>query len=82
MLRNVCVALGNWGDPKVVDALALVLTDHEPIARAHGAWALGQIRLKHGVQSVGEMLTTMLEREDVPWVEEEIRLAMQPDRAG
>ncbi len=41
MLRNVCVALGNWGDPAALAALALALADPDPVARIHAAWALG-----------------------------------------
>ena len=44
LLRNVCVALGNWGDPAAVPALARRLADHEPLLRGHAAWALGRIR--------------------------------------
>jgi epoxyqueuosine reductase len=43
LLRNVCVALGNWGDPAAVPALVEALHDAEPLVRGHAAWALGQI---------------------------------------
>lgn len=43
LLRNVCVALGNWGDPAAVPALAEALHDEAPLVRGHAAWALGQI---------------------------------------
>ena len=44
LLRNVCVALGNWGDPVAVPALsAVLLQDAEPLIRGHAAWALGRI---------------------------------------
>lgn len=43
LLRNVCVALGNWGDPGAVDPLAGALADTEPLIRQHAAWALGRI---------------------------------------
>jgi epoxyqueuosine reductase len=43
LLRNVAVALGNWGDPQAVPALRRALADHEPIIREHAAWALAQI---------------------------------------
>jgi epoxyqueuosine reductase len=43
LLRNVAVALGNWGDEAAVGALAAALTDAEPLARGHAAWALGRI---------------------------------------
>ena len=43
-LRNVAVALGNLHDTDATPALAEVLmVDHEPLVRAHAAWALGQI---------------------------------------
>jgi epoxyqueuosine reductase len=42
--RNVCVALGNIGDPSAVPALARVLRHaEEPMLRGHAAWALGRI---------------------------------------
>ena len=43
LLRNVCVALGNWGDPAAVPALTQRLADPEPLLRGHAAWALGRI---------------------------------------
>ncbi len=43
LLRNVAVALGNWGDETAVPALSNTLNDGEPLVRAHAAWALGQI---------------------------------------
>ena len=44
LLRNVCVALGNLGDPAAVPALSCALhEDTEPLVRGHAAWALGCI---------------------------------------
>ncbi len=43
LLRNVAVALGNWGDPQAVPALIQALHDPEPLVRGHAAWALGRI---------------------------------------
>jgi epoxyqueuosine reductase len=43
LLRNVCVALGNIGDPVAVPALSDALRDTEPLVRGHAAWALGRI---------------------------------------
>ncbi len=43
LLRNVCVALGNLGDPVAVPALLRALDDAEPLVRGHAAWALGRI---------------------------------------
>ena len=44
LLRNVCVALGNLGDPRAVPALTRAAeTDPEPLVREHAAWALTQM---------------------------------------
>ncbi len=43
LLRNVAVALGNWGNEQAVPALARALTDAEPLVREHAAWALDRI---------------------------------------
>jgi epoxyqueuosine reductase len=43
-LRNVAVALGNYGDPAAAPALVkALLEDPEALVRGHAAWALGQI---------------------------------------
>jgi epoxyqueuosine reductase len=42
-LRNVCVALGNIGDPVAIPALLRTLEHEEALARGHAAWALGRI---------------------------------------
>ncbi len=43
LLRNVCVALGNWGDVKAVPVLVRALDDAEALVRGHAAWALGTV---------------------------------------
>lgn len=44
LLRNVCVALGNTGNPAAVPALAGALAaDPDALVRAHAAWGLGQL---------------------------------------
>lgn len=44
LLRNVAVALGNTKNPDAVPVLEHALrNEHEPLVRAHAAWALGQI---------------------------------------
>ena len=43
LLRNVAIALGNSGDPAAVPVLTEALGDPEPLIRAHGVWALGQL---------------------------------------
>ncbi len=76
MLRNVCVALGNWGAPTTVPALALALADPEPVARAHAAWALGRVLTRQPCEPAADLLTTALEQETDVRVREEIHLAL------
>ncbi len=43
LLRNACVAAGNWGSAMTVPHLSALLNDPEPLIRGHAAWALRQI---------------------------------------
>tara|TARA_B110000196_G_C20927581_1_gene558379 strand:+ start:94 stop:645 length:552 start_codon:yes stop_codon:yes gene_type:complete len=43
LLRNIAVALGNWGSPEAIPALGKGLRDSESLVRQHAAWALGRI---------------------------------------
>ena len=43
LLRNACVAAGNYGGREVVEPLRALLVDEEPMVREHAAWALGKI---------------------------------------
>ena len=43
-LRNVCVALGNAGDPSDLPALERAAADPESVIAEHAAWAIKQIR--------------------------------------
>lgn len=47
VLRNVCVALGNIGDPTALPALEKAASDPEPLIAEHAAWAIGQIQQRH-----------------------------------
>jgi epoxyqueuosine reductase len=76
MLRNVCVALGNWANAAAVDALALALADADAVARVHAAWALGRILAKWRYEPAAALLTTALPREEDERVREEIRVAL------
>jgi hypothetical protein len=72
LLRNVAVALGNWGSPEAVPVLAASLWDSEPLIRGHASWALGRIGTE-------EALEALRGREGVEmdsWVREEIALAL------
>lgn len=43
LLRNVCVALGNVGDPLALPALKKAAADPEPLIAEHALWAIRQI---------------------------------------
>ena len=74
LLRNVAVALGNWGSPEAIPALASALNDEEPLVRGHAAWALGRI----GTEAAWQALRGRLEGEDDAWVREEIASSLHP----
>jgi epoxyqueuosine reductase len=44
LLRNACVAAGNWGDPSALPALERLLYDADQLIREHAAWAVTRIR--------------------------------------
>jgi epoxyqueuosine reductase len=72
LLRNACVAAGNWGDPAAAPLLAKLLADPEPIVRGHAAWALGRI----GGREAGDALSRAAAGETDHWVEGEITAAI------
>ena len=70
--RNVCVALGNIGDPVAVPALARSLRSADGLVRLHAAWALGRI----GTAEAADALRGALDSERDPSVVEEIELSL------
>ncbi len=72
-LRNVIVAIGNWGSRAAVPALRKALVDDEPLIRGHAAWALGQIGGKQAEQA----LHAQLQQENDAEVISEIQDALQ-----
>jgi epoxyqueuosine reductase len=75
LLRNVAVALGNWGSPRAIPALTQALHDWEPLIRGHAAWALGRITDNDAVTALERALDT----ETDTWVREELRHALADD---
>jgi epoxyqueuosine reductase len=68
LVRNACVAAGNWGSVTAVPALIPLLADPDPLVRGHAAWALGQIGSDEGQTAVDAALT----HETDPAVREEM----------
>ena len=71
-LRNVAVALGNWGSPAAVPALVRALGDGEPLVRGHAAWALGRV----GGSEARDALTARLKVELDSSVRAELELEL------
>jgi epoxyqueuosine reductase len=58
LVRNAAVVAGNLADESCTDDLINVLTnDPEPVARAHAAWALGQMDQPQSQQALKSQLT-------------------------
>ena len=72
LLRNVAIALGNWGNPQAIPALEQGLLDQEPLIRSHSAWGLGQVATKKAYDILENAMTS----EEDPQVLEEIREAL------
>jgi epoxyqueuosine reductase len=43
LVRNACIAAGNWGDAAVHAPLMMLLADESPLVREHASWALGRL---------------------------------------
>jgi len=74
-LRNVCVALGNSGDPAAIPELERALVHEEPLIRMHAAWALGRL-------GAPEPLRHRKDGEPDPAVREEIDAALAESRGA
>jgi epoxyqueuosine reductase len=77
MLRNLCVGLGNSGDPAAVPVLERALEDRHPLVRGHAAWALGQV----GGEVARDVLLARREVEEDGWVREELESALESGRS-
>jgi epoxyqueuosine reductase len=49
-LRNVCVALGNVGDPGDLPALQRAAMDPEPLIAEHASWSIARITQRFGIR--------------------------------
>ena len=72
LLRNVCVALGNWGEAAAGPTLVSALSDSTALVRMHAAWALGRI----GSSAAAAALRARAELEKDGGVLEEISAAL------
>jgi epoxyqueuosine reductase len=80
LLRNVCVALGNSGDPRAIPALIGALHDHEPLVRGHAAWALGRIGGEQAKQALQEALAAEIAEEVLQEIRYALHMAQQAEQ--
>jgi epoxyqueuosine reductase len=57
-LRNVAVAIGNWGTAEALTALEPLLVHQSPLVRLHAAWAAGQISTESARKRLKKMAAT------------------------
>ncbi len=79
-LRNVLVAIGNWGDRRAIPALKDALTDDEPLVRSHAAWALGRIGSDTAKQILQTRLTVETEQEVITEIQDALLETEQSSR--
>ncbi len=70
LVRNACVAAGNWGSAAAAPPLEALLEDSSALVRGHAAWALGKIGAKNA-------LRRRYPHEDDPEVRGEIAAALE-----
>lgn len=61
LVRNACVAAGNWGSETAVSILTSLLADPAPSIRGHAAWALHQIGSEAAKTAVTQALAIELD---------------------
>ncbi len=76
-LRNVLVAIGNWGEQLAVPPLKEALADNEPLVRSHAAWALGRIGGKTAKRTLQTRLTVETEPEVITEIQDALLEADQ-----
>lgn len=53
-LRNLAIALGNWGAPEAMPVLQHLLGHASPLVRGHAAWGMGRLLVQHAGTPFGE----------------------------
>ncbi len=76
LVRNACIAAGNWGHADAILPLQTLLSDPSPLLRTHAAWSLRQIMGKDARQI---LQTHLLHEIDDP-VREEIQSLLMTDK--
>lgn len=74
LVRNACIAAGNWRSDETADALCRLLTDPSPLLRGHAAWALGRLPISGA--AVRQAIGAALARETDMQVRAELHMVM------
>ncbi|MDX1993635.1 MAG: tRNA epoxyqueuosine(34) reductase QueG [bacterium] len=56
LVRNACVAAGNWRDEAALPPLMTLLDDPSSLIRGHAAWALGQLKTSAARRTLAKRL--------------------------
>jgi epoxyqueuosine reductase len=73
LVRNACIASGNWGHVDVINPLSHLLDDTSPLVRGHAVWALAKV----AGEAAHPTLTQLYSRETDADVLAEIEFALQ-----
>ena len=73
LVRNACIAAGNWGDERAIPYLIQLLYDGSPLVRGHAAWALWQTMQLDSSQ----LLTDLYRRDDDERVRQEVAALLE-----
>ncbi len=73
MVRNACIAAGNWKNEQAIPYLIQLLYDDSPLVRGHAAWALWQTMELDS----SKLLTDLYHREDDERVRHEVEVLLQ-----
>lgn len=73
LVRNACIAAGNWQDKQTIPYLIQLLYDNSALVRGHAAWALWQTM---GLDS-SKLLTDLYHRDDDETVRTEIEYLLR-----
>ena len=80
--RNVCVALGNIGDPVAVPALARAMLSADALVRMHAAWALGRIGGRAATEALASAAANERHSEVIEEIEEALGTSSEPVRSA
>ena len=73
LVRNACIAAGNWKDESAIPYLIQLLYDESALVRGHAAWALWQTMELDS----SKLLTDLYQRDDDERVRDEVEQLLQ-----